>query len=155
MSYTQTNITGPAPRTSDGYSLIELMLVLALITLLMWVAVPRYGAQQAQGRSAAMRLELSACVQTLHGLALASGSGEGSQWGTLADSSGDGAGDAAEGALAQEYCDISTGIRQRYDVRVIGSQAGFELQAHPQSSSGSGVYAVDHLGRQRWLDSAK
>ena len=41
----QTNITGPAPRTSDGYSLIELTLVLALITLLMWVAVPRYGAQ--------------------------------------------------------------------------------------------------------------
>jgi hypothetical protein len=33
------------------------MLVLALITLLMWVAVPRYGAQQAQGRSAAMRLK--------------------------------------------------------------------------------------------------
>ena len=154
MSYTQTSNSGPRHRIHDVFSLIELMLVLALITLLMWIAVPSYGSQQAHGRSAAMRLELSACVQTLHGLALATGSDEDSPWGTLADSSGDGVGDAAEGPLAQASCDISVGTRGSYDIRVIGNDAGFELQAHPQFPSDVGVYAVDHLGRQHWLDAS-
>jgi prepilin-type N-terminal cleavage/methylation domain-containing protein len=154
MTDTQTSSAAPARRVHDGFTLIELMLVLALITLLMWIAVPRYGLQQAHGRSAAMRLELSACVQTLHGLALAAGSDEDSPWVTLADSSGDGVGDAAEGPLAQAPCDISAGTRGSYDIRVIGNEAEFELQAHPQFPSDVGVYAVDHFGRQHWLDAS-
>ena len=51
------------------------MLVLALLAVLMWIAVPRYGAQQDQGRSAAMQLELMACAQALHALALAADPG--------------------------------------------------------------------------------
>ena len=51
-----------------GFSLFELMLVLALRSVLVWVAVPRYVAQQVQGRSAAMQLELMACTQALHAL---------------------------------------------------------------------------------------
>ena len=152
MTYSLMSNAGSTCREPNGFSLIELMLVLALITLLIWIAVPRYGSQQAHGHSAAMRLELSACVQTLHGLILASGSDEYSAWDMLADSSGDGVGDAAEGPLAQTSCDISASTRGSYDIRVIGSQSGFELQAHPQSPSGVGVYTVDHLGRQRWLD---
>ena len=152
MADTQTSSAEPAHRIHGGFSLIELMLVLALITLLMWIAVPRYGSQQAHGRHAAMRLELSACVQTLHALALASGSDADSPWDSLADSSGDGVGDTSEGTLARASCDISASTRESYDIQVIGSDAGFELQAHPQSLSDVGVYAVDHLGRQHWLD---
>ena len=122
MTDTQTSSAGPARRVHDGFTLIELMLVLALITQLMWIAVPRYGLQQAHGRSTAMRLELSACVQTLHGRALTAGLDE-DPWSSLADSSGNGIGDAA-----------------------------FELQAHPLSPTEVAVFAVDHLGRQRWLD---
>ena len=51
-----------------GFSLLELMLVLALRSVLVWVAVPRYVAQQVQGRSAAMQLELMASTQALHAL---------------------------------------------------------------------------------------
>ena len=51
-----------------GFSLLELMLVLALRSVLVWVAVPRYVAQQVQGRSAAMQLELMASAQALHAL---------------------------------------------------------------------------------------
>ena len=51
-----------------GFSLLELMLVLALLSVLVWVAVPLYGAQQVQGRNAAMQLELMACAQALHAL---------------------------------------------------------------------------------------
>ena len=151
MTDTQTSSAGPARRVHDGFTLIELMLVLALITLLMWIAVPRYGLQQAHGRSTAMRLELSACVQTLHGRALTSGLDE-DPWSSLADSSGNGIGDAAEGPLAQASCDISASTRGNYDIPVIGSDAAFELQAHPLSPTEVAVFAVDHLGRQRWLD---
>ena len=51
-----------------GFSLLELMLVLALRSVLVWIAVPRYVAQQVQGRNAAMQLELMACAQALHAL---------------------------------------------------------------------------------------
>ena len=51
-----------------GFSLLELMLVLALRSVLVWIAVPRYVAQQVQGRSAAMQLELMASAQALHAL---------------------------------------------------------------------------------------
>ena len=45
MTDTQTSSAGPARRVHDGFTLIELMLVLVLahITLLMWIAVPRSG----------------------------------------------------------------------------------------------------------------
>ena len=61
-------------------------------------------------------------------------------------------GDAAEGPLAQASCDISASTRGNYDIRVIGSDAAFELQAHPLSPTEVAVFAVDHLGRKRWLD---
>ena len=51
-----------------GFSLLELKLVLALLSVQVWVALPRYGAQQVQGRNAAMQLELMACAQALHAL---------------------------------------------------------------------------------------
>jgi prepilin-type N-terminal cleavage/methylation domain-containing protein len=43
MTDTQTSSARPARRVHDGFTLIELMLVLSLITLLMWMAVPRSG----------------------------------------------------------------------------------------------------------------
>ena len=40
-----------------GFLLLELKLVLALLSVQVWVALPRYGEQQVQGRNAAMQLE--------------------------------------------------------------------------------------------------
>ena len=154
MMYTLASNAEAACRKLNGFSLIELMIVLAVVTVLIWLAVPRYGSQQAHGRSTAMQLELFACVQKLHGLSLSAGSGEDNPWLTLADSSGDGLGDAAAGPLAQAPCDISPSTRESYDIRVLGSDEGFELQAHPQAIPDSGVYVLDHLGRRHWLDDA-
>ena len=76
-----------------------------------------------------MRLELSACVQTLRtgiGLGLWRRQSVG-RWLI-----------AAVTVLAmrqrvrlRKNIAMSVPARRRYDVRVIGSQAGFELQAHP------------------------
>ena len=60
MTYTLTSTADP-PET-ERFSLLELMLVLAVVTVLIWLAVPRYGSQQAHGRSTAMQLELFACA---------------------------------------------------------------------------------------------
>jgi prepilin-type N-terminal cleavage/methylation domain-containing protein len=43
MTDIQTSSAGPARRAHDGFTLTELMLVLALITLVMSIAVPRSG----------------------------------------------------------------------------------------------------------------
>jgi Tfp pilus assembly protein FimT len=43
MTDTQTSSAGPARRVHDGFMLIELMLLPALIALLMSIAVPRFG----------------------------------------------------------------------------------------------------------------
>ena len=43
MTDTQTSSAGPARRVHDGFTLIEPMLGLALITLLLSIAVPRSG----------------------------------------------------------------------------------------------------------------
>jgi len=62
------DIAGRSGKNSvAGFSLIEIAVVLALVSSLTWLAVPRYSAQQEQGYETAMRLELLACVQTLQG----------------------------------------------------------------------------------------
>ena len=141
----------PLDSFSRGFSLLELMLVLALLAVLMWIAVPRYGAQP-QGRRAAMQLELMACAQALHALALAADPGEDSPWLLLADSDGDGDGDAASGELANNICAISPSTRNGFAITVTGSSGGFELHARPTASVRAATLTLDHLGRQRWSD---
>ena len=142
----------PLNPLSRGFSLFELMLVLALLAVLMWIAVPRYGAQQDQGRSAAMQLELMACAQALHALALAADPGEDDPWLLLADSDGDGDGDAASGELANNICPLSPSTRNDFAITVIGSSGGFELQARPSAIAHAATLTLDHLGRQRWSE---
>ena len=139
-----------SPSRSRGFSLLELMLVLALLAVLMWIAVPRYAAQQDQGRSAAMQLELMACIQALHAAALAAEPGADSPWLLLADSDGDGDGDAASGELANNICAIGAGTRNDFEISVVGSSGGFELQARPKTSARAEILTMDHLGRQQW-----
>ena len=144
--------THPLNPLSRGFSLLELILVLALLAVLMWIAVPRYGAQQTQGRRAAMQLELMACAQALHALALAANPREDSPWLLLADSDGDGDGDAVSGELANNICAISPSTRNDFAITVTGSRAGFQLQARPTASVHAATLTLDHLGRQHWSD---
>ncbi len=142
----------------NGFSLIEVAVVLALVSLLIWLAVPRYSAQQDQGYTTAMQLELLACVQTLHGFELTASPSAENPWLTLADGDGDGVGDQASGSLADSLCPLSPSTQRAYNVQVQGSEMGFVLRARrlsadleTNSAAGSGsVWAVDHLGRQSW-----
>ena len=135
-----------------GFSLLELMLVLALLSVLVWVAVPRYAAQQVQGRSAAMQLELMACAQALHALAFSSSPRDDHPWLLLADADGDGDGDSASGAIANTICDISSSTRNDFTITVVGDQGRFELRAEPATGAHSDTLTLDHLGRQSWFD---
>lgn len=147
----------PTGTQQRGFSLLELLLVLALLTILLWFAVPRYSAQQVHGRSAAMQLELLACVQTLHGLELAAEQTTNwpadHVWLQLADSNDDGVGDSPMGLLAEQSCALSSSTRNHFQINVRGSSAGFLLQAFPQNQHGAPteVFVVDHLGRRRRL----
>ena len=63
--------TRPLDPLSRRFSLLGLILVLVLfLAVLMRIALPPYGAQQAQERRASIQLEVMACAQTLHALAL-------------------------------------------------------------------------------------
>lgn len=131
-----------------GFSLIELALVLFLVSLLTALALPRYSAQQQQGRSTGMQLELMACVQTLHGLQLQADPSEASPWLALADGDDDGLGDQAQGSLAASICSLSPGTTLDYQVEVSGSAASFVLEA--EAAATGEVWVIDHLGRQGW-----
>jgi prepilin-type N-terminal cleavage/methylation domain-containing protein len=142
----------------EGFSLIEVAVVLALVSLLIWLAMPRYSAQQSQGYATAMQLELLACAQTLHGLELTASPSVENPWLTLADGDGDGAGDQASGSLANNVCPLSPSTKRVYHVQVQGSEMGFVLGARPLLSNSEAnsdadsdaVWTVDHLGRQSW-----
>ena len=151
-------LSGDIKDSVEGFSLVEVAVVLALVSLLIWLAVPRYSAQQSQGYSAAMQTELLACAQTLHGLELTASPSAENPWLTLADGDGDGAGDQVSGRLANDACALSPSTKRGYDVQVQGGEMGFVLSARPllpdsQGYSGSdseSVWSVDHLGRQGW-----
>lgn len=134
----------------SGFSLLELVVVLALISLLMWLAVPRYEAQQHQASVTAMQLELLGCVQTLHSVALAANPDEDSPWLTLADGDGDGVGDQANGVLAEALCPISSDTKRAFDIQVRGSAEGFQLTARDPTPGAEEQWTVDQLGRQSW-----
>jgi len=103
------------PTRCRGFSLVELALVLFLVSLLTGLALPRYSAQQQQGRSTAMQLELMACVQTLHGLQLQADPSETSPWLMLADGDGDGLGDQFAGSW--DHAGLpGSGFRQRSEL---------------------------------------
>lgn len=136
--------------TTQGFSLIEIVVVLVLVSLLIWLAVPRYSAQQGQGYVTAMQLELLACAQNLHGLQLAANPSDENPWLALADVDGDGSGDQANGSLADDVCPISPGTKRAYNIQVQGSETGFQLRALPLTTGLEGVWVVDHLGRQSW-----
>lgn len=157
-SYVNGAVKDAVNGSVNGFSLIEVAVVLALVSLLIWLAVPRYSAQQDQGYTTAMQLELLACVQTLHGFELTASPSAENPWLTLADGDGDGVGDQASGSLADSLCPLSPSTQRAYDVQVQGSEVGFVLRARrlsadleTNSETGSGsVWAVDHLGRQSW-----
>ena len=130
-----------------GFSLLELMLVLALLSVLVWVAVPRYGAQQVQGHSAAMQLELMACALALHALAFSTSLRDDHLWLLPA-----GADDSASGAIANTICDISPSTRNDFAVTVVDDQRRFERRAEPVTGAYSDTLTLDHLGRQSWFD---
>ena len=118
-------------------------MVLALMSLLIWLAVPRYSAQQSQGYSTAMQMELLACAQTLHGLELTASPSAESQWLTLADGDGDGAGDQVSGRLANDACALSPSTKRGYDVQVQGGEMGFVLSARPLLPDSQGYSESD------------
>ncbi len=133
-----------------GFSLLELVVVLALISLLTWLAVPRYGAQQHQASVTAMKLELLGCVQTLHSAALAVNPDEDSPWLTLADGDGDGVGEQASGVLAEALCPFNPATKRAFDIQVRGSAEGFQLTARDLTPGEEAQWTVDQLGRQSW-----
>lgn len=134
----------------QGFSLIELVMVLALLALLTWLAIPHYQSYQTESRRMAMQMELLGCVQSIHALGLTADQSMGHPWLSLADGNGDGLPDSNQGTLASGVCVIGSTTIGDYDIQVWGSGMGFRLQAIPLSPSIGRSLSIDHLGRQQW-----
>ena len=140
----------PSPdscRPHTGFSLVELLVALAVLAILAAVALPMLQTFGLRGSRAEAQADLAVCAQ---GMERAVGVGFG--YGGLVDSDGDGVGDADTGPVSANIC---TANSLDYTIRVQSAGASaFTLRAAPTSAGnrvdGDGVLELDSDGARRW-----
>jgi len=128
-------------RRTRGFSLIELLIVIAIILIIITIAVPKYNKTQMFMReTAAIK-----AIQTLHQMEVQYQS----QYGRYATSMAE-LGPPASGAPSPAAADLigndlAQGEKQGYKFTLTGNQAGYVVNANPVSfgSSGSRTFFSD------------
>jgi type IV pilus assembly protein PilA len=124
-----------------GFSLIELLIVIAIILIIITIAVPKYNSVQRFTReTAAIK-----AIQTIHQMQVQYQSQYGRFATSLAELGPPPSGAATPAAADLIGRDLSEGEKQGYKFVVTGVQGGYTINANPVSfgSSGSRTFYSD------------
>lgn len=136
------------PSDCNGFTLLELMVVLAVMSILTLLAIPDYSEQTRRGSLVAVQGDLLTCAQSMQARAMQTHSWEG-----MADSDDDGVGDADQGVVARELCQPISMAQGHYQLLVDTTGSGFELTAQPAvpgPMAALGALTLDHVGFRTW-----
>ena len=130
-----------------GFSLIELMVALAILGIVTAVALPIYNAYSVRAQRAAVQADLLRCAQGMERHANVSMGYE-----LAVDTDGDGEGDASTGAVSANICIVNSAL---YEVTVQSADAGrFVLRARAAAAGSAvaddGMLEADSVGGRRW-----
>ena len=130
-----------------GFSLIELLLALAILAVATAVAVPIYNAYGVRAERTGIQADLLRCAQGMERHANGAMSYEGA-----VDTDGDGAGDASTGLVSRNVCEVDPSA---YTITVHAADAArFVLRARAVNADSlvarDGMLELDSTGARRW-----
>src|SRR4051812_26853862 len=126
---------------SRGFSLIELLIVIAIILIIITIAVPKYNRTQMYMRETAA----VAAIQTIHKMQVQYQSQYGRYATTLTELGPPPSGAPTPAAADLIGNDLATGEKQGFEFTVTGTPGGYVINANPitYGSSGSKSFYSD------------
>ncbi len=131
-----------------GFSLLELLVALAILAIIVTLAVPLYSDYSRRAYRAEAQSDLLACALGMERRATIEFTYAGA-----ADSDADGTGDTDFGPVAGVICKPRSVAQGRYAVSVSGSVETFLLTARPATAgpmAADGFLTLDATGNRRW-----
>ena len=117
-----------------GFSLIELLIVIAIILIIITIAVPKYNRTQMYMReTAAIK-----AVQTIHQVQVQYQSQYGKFAGSLAELGPPASGAAGPGSADLIGNDLAGGVKQGYKFALTAVPGGYQINANPETFGSSG-----------------
>lgn len=118
----------------QGFSLIELLIVIAIILIIITIAVPKYNQTQMYMReTAAVK-----AIQTIHQMEVMYQSQYGRYATSLAELGPPQSGNPGPSSADLIMADLASGEKQGYKFTVTGTQGGYIVQAQPVTYGSSG-----------------
>ena len=128
-------------RNARGFSLIELLIVIAIILIIITIAVPKYQrTQMFMKETAAIK-----AVQTIHQMEVQYQSQYGRYAVSLQELGPPASGAPSPAAADLIGSDLASGVKQGYKFTLTGNQGGYVINALPEvyGSSGSRTFYSD------------
>ncbi len=122
-------------RLSRGFSLIELLIVIAIILIIITIAVPKYNRTQMYMReTAAIK-----AIQTIHQMEVQYQSQYGKYATSLAELGPPASGAPSPAAADLIGNDLAQGTKQGYKFTLVGIPGGYQVNATPETYGSSGT----------------
>src|ERR1051326_3130282 len=131
----------PNSRRRRGFSLIELLIVIAIILIIITIAVPKYQQTQRFVKETAA----IAAIQTIHKMEIQYQSQYGRYATSLTELGPPATGAASPAAADLIGNDLAGGVNKGYKFTLVGSQGGYVINANPVNfgSDGSRTFYSD------------
>ncbi|MDE0037193.1 MAG: type IV pilin protein [Gammaproteobacteria bacterium] len=139
--------TTACPRRQRAFSLIEILVVLAVVAVLLAAAVPVYNGYSVRAYRTQVQADLLRCAQGMERHAAAT-----MGYGNAVDVDGDGRGDQSTGPVSENLCRVAS-THYRISVQTANA-AHFVLRAEAVGATSpvaaDGALELDAAGERRW-----